>query len=96
MAYFAVSYELKYQSELARRRFCDEAERLGGIEVVDRLYIVELDGVAEEVLDHLRKFIADGDRLVVIEFGNPPAVIDALAGAENWVAERFRAIASAK
>jgi hypothetical protein len=33
MAYFAVSYELKHQSELATRRFCDEAEGSGWVEL---------------------------------------------------------------
>jgi hypothetical protein len=89
MAFFAVSYELKHQSELARRRFCDEVERLGGVEVVDRVYILELDGEAEEVRNHLAKYLTDIDRLIAVEFDKVPATRMLLGGAENWIVNRF-------
>ncbi len=89
MACFAICFQLKNGSEIARRRFCDEVERLGGIEAADRFYLIELDGTAAEVQSHLRKFLADKDLLIVVEFENPPEAAVALAGVQTWIEEHL-------
>lgn len=89
MACFAICFQLKNGSEVARRRFCDEVERLGGIEAVDRFYLIELDGDAAEVHDYLRKLLAERDLLVVLEFEKPPGAAVASAGSQSWIGERF-------
>jgi hypothetical protein len=89
VAFFAVCYQLRYQSELTRRRFCDEVERLGGVEALDRFYFLDLDGTAIEVRDHLRTFLTERDLLTVVEFEKLPEVTAALAGAATWIEDRF-------
>ena len=89
MAYFAISFELRYGSEVARRMLCDEIERLGGVEAIGGVYLAELDGSAEEVREHLARYLGAKDRLIVIGFNSPPAVRTALAGADRWIAERL-------
>src|SRR5579872_5781356 len=89
LAYFLVGYQLKHASELARRRFCDELERLGGVEAIDRLYLIELDGVAREVHNYLCRYLANTDGLIVIEFDKPPGTRGTLAGTEPWIENRF-------
>lgn len=93
MAYFAVRCVLRNESEVARRRFCDEAERLGGLEAVDGLYLLDLDGTATEVGDHFQRYLGSRDRLLVIEFANGPVVQHGLSGTDEWLSERFGAAA---
>lgn len=89
MACFAISFELRFGSETARRRLCDEIERLGGLEVIGGIYLADLDGTADEVRDHLARFLGTKDRLIVVGFVSPPVLRMPLAGAEMWIAERF-------
>jgi hypothetical protein len=89
VAYFLVGYQLKHGSELARRRFCDELERLGGVEALDRLYLIELDGMAREVRDYLCRYLADTDSLIIVEFDKPPETTASLTGTEPWIEDRF-------
>ena len=94
MGYFLVGYQLKHHSELARRRFCDEIERLGGVEALDNTYLIELDGTSQEVHDHFRRFLAAADSAIVVEFVTPPIVTVPLTGTIPWLDERFSATAS--
>jgi len=92
MAYFAISFELRCGSELARRRLCGEIERLGGVEAIGGVYLADLDGTADEVREHLSKYIGARDRLIVVGFASPPEVQMPLAGAGEWIVQRFAAI----
>lgn len=89
MAHFAISFELRFGSEIARWRLCDEIERLGGIEAIGGIYLAELDGTPEEVRDYLSRYLGARDRLIVIGFVSPPVMRMPQVGAEKWVAERF-------
>jgi len=96
MAYFAIRYMLKYSSEVARRRLCDELERLGGIEAADMFYLIELDGTAAEVRDYLLTFLTSRDLLTVVPFDQRPEITLALAGTQSWIEDRFSTSAESK
>jgi hypothetical protein len=96
MAYFAIRYMLKYSSEVARRRLCDELERLGGIEAADMFYLIELDGTAAEVRDYLLTFLTSRDLLIVVPFDQRPEITLALAGTQSWIEDRFSTSAESK
>jgi hypothetical protein len=89
MAYFALRFVLKYHAESARRRLCDELERLGGVEAADLFYMIELDGTAAEVRDYFPAFLAERDLLIVIQFERRPEVAAPLVGVQEWIEARF-------
>ena|SRR5580698_2115097 len=89
MAYFAIRFALKYDAGPARRRLCDELERLGGVEAADLFYMIELDGTAAEVRDYFRTFLAERDLLIVIQFEQRPEFAAPWAGVQEWIEARF-------
>jgi hypothetical protein len=89
MAYFAIHFRLKHESEVARRRLCNELERLGGVEAADMFYLMEVEGTTVEVRDYLLTFLTDRDLLIVIPFDQRPETTLALAGTESWIDNRY-------
>jgi hypothetical protein len=84
MALFAVNYDLVKQKDY--QPLWDELARLGAHKALLSMYLVNLDNTAQEVVDHLARYIDNDDRLMVIEFSKKPVFTKALKGTNDWIA----------
>lgn len=85
MALFAVTYDLMKGKDY--QTLWDELERLGGHKALASFYLLDLNNTASEVRDHLRQYIDDDDKLMVVEFVGKPAFTKANAGTNKWIEE---------
>lgn len=89
MAYFVVTYDLVNRNESDYKELWDEMDRLGAAKYQDSAYFVELNNTALEVKDHLRDYIHEKDRLMVIEFVKRPNYTRCFTAGHEWLKARF-------
>ena len=89
MAYFIVTYDLVHQDESGYQKLWDEMDRLGAAKYQDSSYFVELYTTALEIRDHLKSYVHDKDRLMVVEFVKRPRYTRCFSAGHEWVTTRF-------
>ncbi|WP_252928129.1 CRISPR-associated protein Cas2 [Aliihoeflea sp. 40Bstr573] len=65
----------------------EEMERLSAHKAIRDFYLANLNNTAVEVRNHLRSFVDEDDRVIVIEFSKKPQFTMALEGTNDWIAE---------
>lgn len=84
MALFAITYDLMKGKDYPKLR--EEMERLGAHKALASFYLANLATDDPAVVrDHLKKFIDDDDKLMVVRFVGKPAFTKANAGTNAWV-----------
>ena len=89
MAYFVVTYDLVHRREAEYQKLWDEMERLSAAKYQESSYFVELTNTALEVKDHLKSYIHEKDRLMVIEFTKRPSYTRCFTPGHEWLQARF-------
>ena len=87
MALFCISYDLVKGKDYPA--LWAELDRMGGHKALESFYLVDLNSTVIEVRDHLKSFVDDDDKLMVIEFSKKPHFIKAKAGTNDWIAKHF-------
>lgn len=87
MAYFAITYDLMKQKDYPK--LWGEMKRLSAIKSLNSFYLLEANNTANDIKNHLEKFIDSDDRVMVIEFTTKPAYNIALKGTNTWISARF-------
>ena len=83
MALFLVTYDLVKDKDY--KKLIDELKRLEGHRPALSVWFLDLANTAKEVSDHLAKFMAGDDKLVVAEFSKRPATRNAFTGTKDWL-----------
>ena len=84
MALFAVTYDLIAGKDYPR--LTAELKRLNGHKPALSVWFVDVtSSTADELRDHLKRFVDADDRIVVIEFSKRPAHILAFEGTNAWI-----------
>jgi hypothetical protein len=89
VAYFDVTYDLVGRKEAEYQELWDGMDRLGAVKYQDSAYFVELNNTAPEVKDHLRSYIHEKDRLMVVEFTKRPSYTRCFTAGHEWLKARF-------
>ena len=87
MAFFLISYDLVKDKDY--KTLIDEIKRIGGARCELSAWFVEQNMTAFALRDHLKKFIDDDDKLVVIEFSKKPAYTISFTTGADWIRARF-------
>lgn len=87
MSVYAIGCDLlKARSGYDYRPLHDELRRFGGHRIQQSLWLVSLPNTPQEVLQHFSKFIAEHDRMWVMElFMGHYAFNLALKGTNHWI-----------
>ena len=91
MSYFLVTYDLVHHaSESDYESLLDELRRLGAQRAQDSVWLVDWDGTAAELFDHLQPHLhAKDDRLLVLQyFKNSTWKSDSFKGTNAWLTTR--------
>lgn len=89
MAYFVVTYDLIGRNESAYKELWDEMNRLGAAKYQDSAYFLEVNETALRVRDHLKEYIHENDRLMVVEFFKRPSYTRCFTLGHAWLKARF-------
>jgi hypothetical protein len=84
MTCFAVSYDLVKRKDY--ETLWDEFKRLGGHKALLSLYLVNLNTDDPDVaLAHLKQYIDDDDRMIVVRFDQMPGRQKCFEGTKAWL-----------
>ena len=87
MAYFVVTYDLVKEKDY--NKLINELVRIGSEKIALSVWLVEQDMTAFGMRDHLKNFIDDDDKLVVIEFSKKPSYTRGFVSGGDWIKARF-------
>jgi CRISPR/Cas system-associated endoribonuclease Cas2 len=63
----------------------NEFKRLGGFKTQYSVWLVAVNNTAEELHDHLKKFVDENDRLLVLELVKNHHYSNAIGGTNKWI-----------
>jgi hypothetical protein len=89
VAYFVVTYDLVQRKEEDYKELWDEMDRLTAAKYQDSAYFLDADNTASEVKEHLKSYIHEKDRLMVVEFVKKPSYTRCFTLGHQWIKERF-------
>jgi len=89
MAYFAVTYDLKGKEPQDYEELAERLEKMNSVKYQKSCWFVEQNKNSQQILDTLKPFIHEDDRLMVVEFSKEPEWNKALKGTRDWVNARF-------
>ncbi|MBN9087345.1 MAG: hypothetical protein J0J01_10600 [Reyranella sp.] len=89
MAYFVVTYDLVTEEEFDYQRLWDALAAFDSQKYQLSCYLVDANATATGLFNHLRQFMHDVDRLMVVEFSKKPAWKKGLPGTKAWLDARF-------
>lgn len=87
MAHFAATYDLVKNKDY--KRLIDELKELDAHRPALSVWFLDWPGDAKSLLNHLRGFIDDDDKLIVIQMDWRPATRLPFEGTQKWLDERF-------
>jgi len=85
MALFAITYDLIKRKDY--QTLWDELDDLGAHKALNSFYLLNIktEDDAQGMVNYLRQFIDDDDRLMVVKFTGKPRFAKALAGTSDWI-----------
>jgi hypothetical protein len=87
LAHYAVTYDLVKNKDY--KRLIDELTEMEAHRPALSVWFLDWPGDAESLLAHLRAFIDDDDKLIVIRFDWRPATRKPFEGTKAWLDARF-------
>jgi CRISPR-associated endonuclease Cas2 len=93
MAIYLVAYDLtKKKPEFDYQILWDELERLGAHRTQFSAWLINADNTARELLEHLKAFVHDNDRLWIVRLTKISATNqftyqNAMKGTNDWLSE---------
>ena len=83
MANFVIAYDLIKHKDYPK--LWEEMTRLNAHKAIRDFYFVSLNNTASEIRDHLKSFVDDDDKVMVVEFQKKPSFTKANAGTNDWI-----------
>lgn len=87
MAHYAVTYDLVNNKDY--KRLIDELRNMDAHRPALSVWFLDWEGDSESLLAHLRGFVDDDDKLIVIRMDWRPATWKPFTGTRAWLDERF-------
>ena len=89
MALFVVTYDLRQKDWPDYTKLIDKLKQMSSVKYQESSWFVDQNRTAQQVLETLKPYVHEDDRLMVVEFTKRPAWTKAFLGTKAWLDARF-------